>query len=112
MVPGSDGVADVYRSVQPERPRQRPRMAQKGTKRTKTADIELEINLMRALKKVERLIERYQPHGKLVCEALALMSCKGVLVYILRSGPHGRALKCCFAVLWCVVLAPKLTGHA
>ena len=87
-------------------------MGQKGTKRTKTADIELEITPMRALKKVGRLIERYQPHGKLVCEALELMSYKGVLVYILQSGPHGRALKCYFAVLWCVVLAPTLTGRA
>ena len=68
MVPESFSLVEVYYMNEPVKGREG---GQNGPKTTKTADIELEFTPKRVPKTVVRRKRWYQPHGNLVCEALA-----------------------------------------
>ena len=105
MAPESVGLVEVYYMNEPVKGREGG--GQKGTNLPQTADIELEYTPKRVPKTVLRRKKCYQPHGHLVCEALALVNNNSVPVCTLWSTPGVRAMKCCMQLRWCVVLPPS-----
>ena len=103
MAPGSDGHGDVYHLNKHGKGREE---GQKGLKRTKTADIELELTPKRVPKKDELLSDCYQSHGIYVREARAQWGNNSGTVWILRSSSSDRVLKCYMSERTCVELPP------